>query len=348
MVKFLFLGNADTGGQNTAIARAIRTYTKHDARSIRMNDNYIHFPYDLCRDLSNYSNFDGKYYSRDDILEIVRDTDIIVFDTYDRFYGYDILFEDHYLGKRVVYRHNGDQYRLNPLVAGSFHRMNNDALVVSTPDLLKVAPRIVKQIWLPNVVIDEDYLNSLPTPEYDDMLCVGHSPTNPKRKGTFEFIRALGNVAKDIPIDFDLIARRGWYDAVRYRAMKQHIYFDQIQNDIKWYGNASIEAAWIGQPVICNELLIRRYAPFFPVDFADLEELLRCFFTDVNEDLYKCYQERHMKWARELHSPKANADEHANWMIANATEWTKDHKFNTDVILGAMGIRWEMGKGIKL
>jgi len=55
-----------------------------------------------------------------------------------------------------------------------------------------------------------------------------------------------------------------------------------------------------------------------------------------------------MRWAREVHDPKKNAIEHSKWMIDNATEWKRDHKFNTDAILGAMGWKWEMGKGKKL
>lgn len=348
MVNFLFLGNADTGGQNTAIAKAINRYTKHNARSIRMNDNYIHFPYDLCRDLGHYSLFDSKFYSRDAILDIVKDAEIIVFDTFDRFYGWDINFEDYYEGKRVVYRHNGDQFRLNPMVANSFHSRNHDAIVCSTPDLLQVAPRVKKQVWLPNVVIDEDYLNIFEPTSYNEMLCVGHAPTNPARKGTMDFIKALGKVAQDIPIDLDLFSRMSWHESIRHRALTTHVYFDQIQEDIMWYGNASVEAAWLGQPVICNYLCTDFKVPFFRVNREKLEDQLRWFFKDMGETIFQEMQDSHISWAIANHGPRQVIDRHVEWIIENATEWKPNHRFLHDLILSKLGMKWVKGEGEEL
>jgi hypothetical protein len=314
-----------------------------------MNDNYIHFPFDLCRDNGPYSLFDGKYYSRDAILELLRNADILVFDTYDRFFAWDILFEDYYIGKKVVYRHNGDQFRLNGHIAGSFHRRNNDAIVCSTPDLLRVDPRIKKQTWMPNVPIDEKYLNVLQLPFYDEPLVVGHAPTNSARKGTKDFLRALDKVDNKELVDIDFTDRSAWYTAVAHRAVTHHVYFDQLQEDISWYGNSSVEAAWLGQIVFCNKLL-EGYAevPFVTFTADTMKQVLNEFFDNINESMYYDMSDEHIDWAKTFHDPKRLAPIHAKWMIENATEWKDGHRYNADVILAAMGYRWDMGKGVKL
>jgi len=348
MSDFVFLSNADTGGQNIAIARAINKYTKHTARALKMNDNYIHYPYDLCAQLGSYSLFDGKYYSREAILDIMRSANFLIFDTYDRFMGWDILFEDFYKGKSIVYRHNGDQCRLNNFIVDGFHKNNNDGIIVSTPDLLDCIPHVKNKTWIPNSVIDEDYLNSLPTAIYDKPLVVGHSPTNPTRKGTFEFLDALGEVAKKHEVFFDPVANMSWYSALKQRAL-HHVFFDQITKDIHWYGNCSIESAWLGQVVLCNPIKNGHIkVPFVPVDFDTLDKDLTSFFNRIDSTVYEELSKAHKTWVRKVHNPRDVAKTHVEWITENAIEWTSNHRFLTDRILLKAGWRWVKGKGIKI
>jgi len=349
MLDFLFLSNADTGGQGYAITQAINRYTEYTARCIKINQNYIQYPYDLCSNLGQYSLLDGKFYSKTDIINLVKEAKVLVFDTYDRYYGYDILFEDYYIGKKVVYRHNGDQCRRNSFIVDRFHQRNNDAVVVSTPDLLKSIPHVKNKIWLPNLPIDLEYMSSFDLPRYNKTIVIGHTPTNPLRKGTFEFIEALGEIASKYPISFDPIAFTPFYESIYLRATTHHIYFDQITTDIRWYGNASVEASWLGQPVICNELLEGYIdTPFYTVTFENLKERLEELFSNMNKEFYEELQAKHLEWVKKEHNPEILASKHAEWMLDNAREWSKDHQFLTDKISLVEGWRWVRGKGIPL
>ena len=351
MPDFLFLSNADTGGQCIAFTKAINRYTSYSARFLRMSANYIDYPYDLCAQYGHYSLLDGKFYSRDDIIELVKDSEILVFDVYDRYYGWDILFEDYYKGKRCVYIQNGDQLRDNSQLANHFFGENDDAIIVSTPDLLNAILSVKKKIWIPNIVVDEDFLETRLVRSYSNPLIIGHSPTNPRRKGTFMFIRALGELAKEYPVTFDPIAFMPWYKCIGYRAMNHHVLFDQITEDIEWYGVCSIESAWMGQPVIVNKLLPIDAGdpPFLQVTSRNLKgDLRKALEVLCDENGYYDLAIRHQQWAKEFHDPKKRAEERAKWMMENATEWRKDHGFFTDKELLMKGWKWEKGRGVRL
>jgi len=352
MPDFLFLSNADTGGQCIAFTKAINKYTKYTARFLKMSSNYIEYPYDLCAQYGYYSLLDGRFYSRDDIIELVKDSEVLVFDVYDRYYGWDILFEDYYKGKRCVYIQNGDQLRDNSQLANNFFGENDDAIIVSTPDLLNAILSVRKRIWIPNTVVDEEFLNARLMKPYSNPLVIGHSPTNPRRKGTFMFIKALGELAKELSITFDPIAFMPWYKCIEYRAMNHHVLFDQITEDIEWYGNCAVESAWMGQPVIVNKLLpvkIEVPPPFIQVTSRNLLSDLRKSISKIMRegDYYELASE-HEKWAREFHHPKRCAKLRAEWMMENATEWKEGHGFFTDKELLMKGWRWEKGRGIRL
>jgi hypothetical protein len=145
-----------------------------------------------------------------------------------------------------------------------------DCLLVSTPDLLEIAPeaKLVPQ------VVD---LNHFPAPQPSKMKSafkIAHAPTRRNTKGTDFIIQAIDNLqAKGYKVELDLIENQS-PEIVLQRFAQCDAGIDQLLSG--WYGKASVELLALGKPVIC--FISSRYLdvydglPFVLATAENLEE----------------------------------------------------------------------------
>ena len=96
---------------------------------------------------------------------------------------------------------------------------------------------------------------------WNDGIRVAHSPSTARRKGTVNFMRAVGGVAEELGIELDLIEGVSHQECLA-RKSRCNLFFDQagresywslgIRDVIGWYGNSALEAAAHGIPTMAH------------------------------------------------------------------------------------------------
>lgn len=115
------------------------------------------------------------------------------------------------------------------------------------PDLLHVLPKRARFLPYCNVVIS-NVRPSFPR-KHNNVLRVGHAPTNRLVKGTQFFLNAVAILQRQgYSIEIVLIENVSNVEALRL-LRSVDVVFDQLF--VGWYGGVAVEAMSLGKPVVC-------------------------------------------------------------------------------------------------
>lgn len=215
-MKILIIGSYDNGGASWWLSDAINKYTKHEARSIRLRQSYINYPFDIVAPTTATLN------------RMVAWADVI--------HARDKISPHLDLrGKAKVITFTGKRYRDKAQRLVPAMRSKGWLVTVSTPNLPSFYPK-KPPIWLPNP------REEMVAGKKHKRFTVCHAPTYRYRKGTETIIEALDGFSAAL----ELIENTSYTDCIRRKA-KCHVLLDQFRFG---YGNNAIEAWALGMPVI--------------------------------------------------------------------------------------------------
>ena len=235
----------DPAGMGIAFTNAINRYTDHTCRLITTAEKYG-FDYETDIHLPDIQDDDF-----DEVAELMQKADIIHFHVLrdENSHLGPLVIKDYLKGKKILHHHHGHpDYILNAVAYNDKYRRLNRRVIVSTPDLLKLAENAV---WVPNLVPLNDVLF---LPRYDDSLQqdrikICQSPTRKYHKHTQEFEAAVAELQIEYPhIEKMVIERLPYRECLRLKR-NCHIVFDHMRG---WFGIASLESLSHGKPVIAG------------------------------------------------------------------------------------------------
>lgn len=241
--RVLLYAEGDAAGSLFRWAEAINRHTAYAARMacFRLNHRF-HYPFDLA--------FPDARVGPSGFAELVGEADVVHVKDEERFPWGDNPAAQAVLtsGKPVVFTHYGGLARL--------HRSDRDyrravsrceARVATTPDLCF---DWFEGRWIPLPIDSERFPY-----EWRDGLVVGHSPSNPARKGTAEFMEAASTLSCEVDLIQDVT-----HAECLARKRRCSLFFDQAGWELPRYGggpvgiyaNAALEAAVLGIPTIAH------------------------------------------------------------------------------------------------
>jgi glycosyltransferase involved in cell wall biosynthesis len=155
-----------------------------------------------------------------------------------------------------------------------------DAMLVSTPDLLRIVPeaKLIQQaIDLSRWEYKPEPLDSNP-----QEIRIAHAPTVRYKKGT-EFVLKTVDELKSQGYPVTLVLVKGIpHSEVKRLYQTCHVGVDQLLDG--WYGNVSIELMALGKPVLCYiDPELANHRPGLPIVSAtplDLAEKLKTLICD--------------------------------------------------------------------
>lgn len=235
----------DPAGMGIAFANAINRYTKNHCRLITTAEKYgfgfetdIHLP-----------DIEGDDFG--EVEQLLKDADIIHFHVLrdENSHLGPLVIRDHIKGKSILHHHHGHpDYIINAEYYNEKYRKLNRKVIVSTPDLLKIAGHAT---WVPNLVPLND-VNFLP--RYDDTLSqevirICQAPTRKYHKHTSEFIAIIARIQEKYPnVESMIIEKMPYIDCLKLKRTC-HIVFDHMRG---WFGISSLESLSQGKPVIAG------------------------------------------------------------------------------------------------
>lgn len=228
----------------------------------------------------------------------------------------------------TVFHHHGSMLRANAIDYNRDAKARNALVLVSNLELLSWTDDIPAK-FLPNTV---------PVARYQQLakemrvpftgasaFRVAHSPSQPHRKGTDQFLAAIDRLAKrGVPIQAVMIHGMTHANALELKATC-HASFDSFWLGIQCSG---VEAAAMGMPVIAGDRTVAdRYMQHFgqiPYTFADNgEELEQVLFTMVSDAWFRVQeQQRVFKYVVENHDESAVALTYLDY-LDEAFGWRK-------------------------
>ena len=245
-MNILMITDNDPAGMGIAFTNAINRYTDHRCRLITTAEKYG-FGYETDIHLPNIEDDDF-----DEVEALLKEADIIHFHVLkdENSHLGPLVIKDYIKGKKILHHHHGHpDYILNAAAYNEKYRRLKRKVVVSTPDLLKVAENAT---WVPNLVP----LNNVRfLPRYDhslpqDVIKICQSPTRKYHKHTKEFKAAVGTLKRKYPERIQPVI----IELVPYPECLQikrtcHIVFDHMRG---WFGISSLESLSHGKPVIAG------------------------------------------------------------------------------------------------
>ncbi len=236
------ISDNDPAGTGIAFSNAVNRYTDHRCRLITRSEKYgfdyekdIHLPdsaetcYDLIRDLLNQADIIHFHMLSDESVHLGP-----------------IQVSDYISGKKIVHHHHGHPvFRGNPEMFREKYKNNCRAVMVSTPDLLKLLPEAT---WIPNPIpINNPLLIPKPV-ENNGTVIACQAPTRKEIKNTQDFIDVAGQLKEENHSDYMII------EGIQNRKCLEiknrcHIHFDHMQG---YYGVSSLESLSMGKPVIAG------------------------------------------------------------------------------------------------
>lgn len=244
-MNILMITDNDPAGMGIAFTNAINRYTEHTCRLITTAEKYgfnyetdIHLP---CIEDDDYG----------EVEQLLKDADIFHFHVLrdENSHLGPLVIRDYIQGKQILHHHHGHpDYILNAAAYNEKYRQLKRKVVVSTPDLLKVAENAT---WLPNLV-PLDHVGFLP--RYDDTLPqdkirVCQAPTRKYHKHTREFQRVMCELEKRYPLLETVLIEGMPYDQCLRVKRACHMVFDHMRG---WFGISSLESLAQGKPVIAG------------------------------------------------------------------------------------------------
>lgn len=245
-MNILMITDNDPAGMGIAFTNAINRYTEHTSRLITTAEKYG-FNYEKDIHLPDIQDDDFG-----EVEQLLKDADIIHFHVLrdENSHLGPLVIRDYIRGKKILHHHHGHpDYILNAPAYNDKYRKLGRRVIVSTPDLIKVAGNAT---WLPNLVPLKDveflprYDSSLP----QDVIRICQSPTRKYHKHTKEFKTALRNLQQEYPdrIQPVIIELMPYKECLRLKRTC-HIVFDHMRG---WFGIASLESLSQGKPVIAG------------------------------------------------------------------------------------------------
>lgn len=244
-MKILMITDNDPAGMGIAFTNAINRYTEHTCRLITTAEKYgfayekdIHVP-DIAED------------DFGEVEQLLKDADIVHFHVLrdENSHLGPLVIRDYINGKKILHHHHGHpDYIINAAAFNEKYRRLNRKVIVSTPDLLKIAENAT---WIPNLVpiFDVQFLprfdNSLPR----DIVRICQSPTRKYHKHTQEFKVVMNNLQQKYPFVVSLIIEKLPYFECLQLKRSCHVVFDHMRG---WFGISSLESLSQGKPVIAG------------------------------------------------------------------------------------------------
>lgn len=173
-------------------------------------------------------------------------------------------------GKKLVLHHHGSYFRWHRTTVLSEQRHRGAVGIVSTIDLLLLAPDDLT--WIP-APYDVDWLYGMRRRHPRRPLRIVQCPTNRVTKNTDALLAAAERLSKDVPVEVDIVEGVTWAESLRRKA-DADIVFDQL---LTGYGNNAVEAMAMGIPVIAGldpELAAHHG---HPIPHGTQDEMLRRF-----------------------------------------------------------------------
>lgn len=215
-MNILIIGSSDNGGASWWLSDAINKHTGHAARSVRMRQSYINYPFDVIAP------------SKAELKQLIRWADVI--------HARDNISPRLNLdGKAKIITFTGRRYRRNAVNLVRKMRAGGWTVTVSTPNLPAFCPQD-PPMWLPNP------REEMEAGEKHKRFTVCHAPTYRRRKGTATIFEAF----KELDAGLEFIENVSYIECIRRKA-KCHALIDQFRFG---YGNNAIEAWALGMPVI--------------------------------------------------------------------------------------------------
>jgi len=229
-----------------AFTNAINRYSDHRCRLITTAEKYG-FGFESDIHLPDIEDDDFG-----EVEQLLKDADIIHFHVLrdENSYLGPLVIRDYTTVKKILHHHHGHpDYIINAESFNEKYRKLKRKVIVSTPDLLKLAEN---STWVPNLVPinDVEFL-----PRYDDSLQQGpikicQSPTRKFHKHTAELKAVLDALQKRHPhrIQPVIIEKRPYMECLHIKKTC-HVVFDHMRG---WFGIASLESLSQGKAVIAG------------------------------------------------------------------------------------------------
>lgn len=245
-MNIVMITENDPAGMGIAFTNAINRYTKHRCRLITTAEKY---GFDYEKDVHLPDIVDDDF---NEVEQLLKDSDIVHFHVMkdENSHLGPLVIKDYMKGKKIVHHHHGHpDYILNAQKYNEKYRRLNRKVIVSTPDLLKVAENAT---WLPNLVPLNDVL-LLPRYDqslYQDIIKICQAPTRKFHKHTNEFRAVIHKLQQKYPdhIEHIIIELKPYTECLRIKRTC-HIAFDHMRG---WFGVSSLESLSQGKPVVAG------------------------------------------------------------------------------------------------
>jgi glycosyltransferase involved in cell wall biosynthesis len=245
-MNILMITDNDPAGMAIAFANAINRYTQHTCRLITTAEKYG-FEYEKDLHLPDIEDDDFG-----EVEQALKEADILHFHVLrdENSHLGPLVIRDYVRGKKILHHHHGHpDYILNKESYNEKYRRLKRRVIVSTPDLLKVAENAT---WIPNLVPLKD-VQFLPRYDRDlppEPIRICQSPTRKYHKHTDEFKRVLAALQKKHGdrLQSVIIEKLPYFECLSLKR-KCHVVFDHMRG---WFGIASLESLSQGKPVVAG------------------------------------------------------------------------------------------------
>ena len=244
-MNILMITHNDPAGMGIAFTNAINRYTEHSCRLITSSEMYG-FNYEKDIHLPDIEDDDYG-----EVEQLLKDADIIHFHVLrdENSHLGPLVIRDYIKGKKILHHHHGHpDFLINAADYNEKYRKLKRKVIVSTPDLLKVAEN---STWIPNLVPINDVAF---LPRYDSCLSqekirICQAPTRKYHKHTHEFKRVMDRIIAVYPKTESVILEKLPYMECLNIKRTCHIVFDHMRG---WFGISSLESLSQGKPVIAG------------------------------------------------------------------------------------------------
>tara|TARA_B100000614_G_scaffold250905_1_gene261821 strand:+ start:905 stop:1861 length:957 start_codon:yes stop_codon:yes gene_type:complete len=244
-MQILMIADNDPAGMGIAFANAINRYSDHSCRLITTQERYgIDFESDIHIPDIEEDDFG-------EVEQLLKDSDIFHFHMLkdENSHLGPLVIRDFIKGKIIFHHHHGHpDYLIN---AGRFnenYRKLKRRVIVSTPDLLKVAEN---STWVPNIVpvFDVQFMPRFENTLDDKAIRICQSPTRKFHKHTDVFKSVMTELESRYPkLETLIIEKTPYFECLKIKRTC-NIIFDHMRG---WFGIASLESLCHGKPVIAG------------------------------------------------------------------------------------------------
>jgi hypothetical protein len=244
-MKILMITDNDPAGMGISFTNAINRYSDHSCRLVTTAEKYG-FEYETDIHLPDILDDDFG-----ELEQLLKEADIIHFHVLkdENSHLGPLVIRDYIKGKKILHHHHGHpDYIINAPAYNEKYKRLKRKVIVSTPDLLKVAEDAT---WLPNLVplADVHYL-----PRYEENLPVKpvkicQAPTRKYHKHTAVFSEVMKAIERKYPEVQCVILERMTHIECLKQKRCCHIVFDHMRG---WFGISSLESLSHGKPVIAG------------------------------------------------------------------------------------------------